>query len=297
MTFKKITILLLIITFVFTGFACSNQEEAVAEVNDQSITLDQFNQYFSIYALEKQGVDEDTLKNEVLDEMVEMEVVKQYMIENGIEVNNDEINKSFDDYMNFVNQNEEAKKFMTDNNLTEDFIKEIFTNQYFASKFFEEITEDIEDTDAAVQAYYEKNKEKFRIQEVQASHILVDSEKEAEDILVKINEGDDFAELAKEFSTCPSAEKGGDLGVFVKGQMVKEFEDAAFALEVGEISDIVKTDFGFHIIKLVDKKNELKTLEEVHEYAKSLMYEERYKAKVKEIMDTMDVKKYTEQLS
>jgi len=90
--------------------------------------------------------------------------------------------------------------------------------------------------------------------EVRARHILVKDEEEAYDIIERINRGDDFAELAKEKSQGPSKSKGGDLGYFTRDQMVKEFADAAFALEKGEMSEPVKTQFGWHVIKLEDKR-------------------------------------------
>ncbi|MBP2132272.1 peptidyl-prolyl cis-trans isomerase C [Methanomicrobium sp. W14] len=89
---------------------------------------------------------------------------------------------------------------------------------------------------------------------VRASHILVKTEAEAKDILSKINAGDDFGTLAKKFSTCPSGKKGGDLGWFSKGMMVKEFEEASFKTKKGDITGPVKTQFGYHIIKVTDTK-------------------------------------------
>ena len=90
---------------------------------------------------------------------------------------------------------------------------------------------------------------------VRASHILVKTEEEAKDLLNKIKEGADFAELAQEHSLCPSKRDGGDLRFFGRGMMVKPFEDAAFELEVGQVSEPVETQFGWHLIKLTDKKD------------------------------------------
>lgn len=84
---------------------------------------------------------------------------------------------------------------------------------------------------------------------ITASHILVDQKFEAEDLLKKIEAGEDFAKLAKDYSSCGSAADGGNLGEFGKGMMVKPFEAAAFALEAGEVSGVVQTQFGYHIIK------------------------------------------------
>ena len=84
---------------------------------------------------------------------------------------------------------------------------------------------------------------------VKASHILVKKRSQAESILKELQQGADFAELARQHSQCSSKKSGGNLGFFTRGQMVKEFEKAAFSLGKGEMSGIVKTEFGYHIIK------------------------------------------------
>ena len=90
---------------------------------------------------------------------------------------------------------------------------------------------------------------------VKASHLLVKTEDEAKKLKSEIDNGKDFAELAKRVSLCPSGRNGGDLGYFTKGQMVKEFEDACFSMNVGDVSNPIKTQFGYHLIKLTDKKD------------------------------------------
>lgn len=85
--------------------------------------------------------------------------------------------------------------------------------------------------------------------QIRASHILVDHEYEATDLLTKIKDGKTFEELAQKFSKCPSGEQGGDLGFFSRGMMVPEFETAAFELQPGETSSPIKTQFGYHLIK------------------------------------------------
>lgn len=89
---------------------------------------------------------------------------------------------------------------------------------------------------------------------VNASHILVDSKEEADMIKAKIDGGASFAAMAKQYSKCPSGQNGGSLGYFERGQMVRPFETAAFELPVGKVSEPVKTQFGWHIIKVYDKK-------------------------------------------
>ncbi|WP_436663211.1 peptidylprolyl isomerase [Pontibacillus chungwhensis] len=111
-------------------------------------------------------------------------------------------------------------------------------------------TQGVEVTDEQVKDYYENMK-----QEVEAKHILVEDEKTANEVIDKLNNGGDFAELAKEYSTdTSSAEKGGDLGYFSTGDMVLPFEQAAYDLEIGKVSEPVKSDYGYHIIKVTDKR-------------------------------------------
>ena len=92
------------------------------------------------------------------------------------------------------------------------------------------------------------------MKEVKASHILVKTRSEAEKLLGELKKGASFSTLAQQHSECPSRKKGGDLGWFGRGKMVPEFEKAAFSLKKGELSDIVKTQFGYHIIKVTDTK-------------------------------------------
>ncbi|MBP5289554.1 MAG: peptidyl-prolyl cis-trans isomerase [Clostridia bacterium] len=107
-----------------------------------------------------------------------------------------------------------------------------------------------------VKAYFDEHPDEFQGEEaVSASHILVDSEEKATEIREKIEKGEiTFEEAAKAFSSCPSSQQGGDLGTFGKGQMVPEFETAAFALEAGKVSEPVRTQFGFHLIRVNEKK-------------------------------------------
>ncbi|OPL07360.1 MAG: hypothetical protein AVO33_05485 [delta proteobacterium ML8_F1] len=128
-----------------------------------------------------------------------------------------------------------------------------------------EIFEGIDVTDEEVNEYYESNKARFeKPAQVKASHILVKSEDEGLEVLKRLEDGEAFGEVAKAVSTCPSKEKGGDLGYFGKGQMVPEFEAAAFDLSVGERSGLVQTQFGYHVIELTDKKEpEATSLEEI----------------------------------
>lgn len=112
-------------------------------------------------------------------------------------------------------------------------------------------------TEEEAKAYFDANPNQFISEkQVRAKHILVEKEAQAKEILSEIKAGKSFEDAAKEYSTCPSKEKGGDLGYFKKGQMVPEFEKAAFEGAVGELTGPVKTQFGYHLILVEDKKEE-----------------------------------------
>lgn len=128
-------------------------------------------------------------------------------------------------------------------------MKKSMLQQYGLSKLMNGVTV----SDNEIEEYYEKNKSLYKTNEmVRASHILVDTEEKANEILEDITDGLKFEDAAAQYSSCPSKESGGDLGQFGRGQMVPEFEDAVFSMRKGEISSPVKTQFGYHLIKLID---------------------------------------------
>lgn len=148
-------------------------------------------------------------------------------------------------------------------------------------------------TDKEAKEYYEENPDLFAIDEVEASHILVEDEKLAREILDKLKGGADFAEMAKEHSIDGSADQGGSLGTFGKGVMVPEFENAAFALKPGEISDLVKSKFGYHIIKVTGKNQGRETFEDSRKNIIDTLYDkavrEAYNQKMTELRKQYDI--------
>lgn len=295
---KKIKILLLISLVLLLTVGCAtSDEEIVAKVGDKVITYGQLNELYSVYtaAMPNMDIKEQEMKEVVLDDMVRIEVIKQYLLENNIEVESAEIEKEFNSYMEDVNSNPATKEFFERNNISEAFVKEYIIGSYlYDLKFYETVTADIEDNqESDAIEYYNNNKEKFT--QLRASHILVNKKKEAQKILDKIKAGEDFADLAKEYSIDGSAQNGGDLDYFPKGRMVKPFEDAAFALEIGEVSDIVETEFGFHIIKLTDKR--IDDFEGIKDHVISVMYNDIYQTKLEEIEAEMEITKFIKKLS
>ena len=177
---------------------------------------------------------------------------------------------------------DETEKFKA---ILENARKDILA-QMAIGKIFEKITI----SDEEIREYFEANKARFaKGASVHAKHILVDSEEKCNELLESIvSGGKAFEDVAKESSTCPSGANGGDLGEFGKGQMVKEFEDAAFAAEIGHVVGPVTTQFGYHLIKVEDKKEaEDAKLDDVKEQIKSEIMQKKqqkaYTAKVEEL--------------
>lgn len=150
--------------------------------------------------------------------------------------------------------------------------------------------EGVKVTDDEAKAFFEQNKDSLVSGEtVNASHILVDSEDKATAILEEINSGKiSFEDAARKNSSCPSSEQGGNLGEFTRGQMVPEFDEACFSMAVGEIRGPVKTQFGFHLIKL-NAKNEAKAIEyadiadQIKEKLISDKQQEAYRSKINQL--------------
>jgi peptidyl-prolyl cis-trans isomerase C len=146
-------------------------------------------------------------------------------------------------------------------------------------------------TDEEIEARYSEEIAKLpETEEIRARHVLVDTKAEANVIASMARTGDDFAELAKSYSTGPSAERGGDLGYFTADRMVSEFSDAAFALEPGAISDPIESEVGWHVIKVEDRRPKAPpSLDEVRDQMTSSILRERIRSKTEELRSTAEL--------
>jgi peptidyl-prolyl cis-trans isomerase C len=181
-----------------------------------------------------------------------------------------------------LNETDEFKEAV--NNLS----KEILT-QMTINKVLSEVT--ITDEDA--KKFYDENKDKFtEAATVSAKHILVKTEEEAKNIKNEISEEKiTFEEAAEKYSTCPSKEQGGNLGSFARGMMVPEFEEVAFKAEIGEISDGVKTQFGYHLIMVEDKtEGAEKSFEEVKDMVINQLIQEGQQKKYIDVVRELEDK-------
>lgn len=178
------------------------------------------------------------------------QVAMQFQSQEGIQQIIDELINQEVLYLDAVKQNYEAEEKFQDLFARH---RASLLKDYAVDKIIAHVT--VNDDD--LMKHYEEHKHFFVVGEkIQASHILIDSEDKANEILAEINGGLSFEEAANKYSSCPSKDKGGDLGEFGKGQMVPEFEEAAFEMEEGQLSGPVKTQFGYHIIKVTKKTPE-----------------------------------------
>ncbi len=248
--------------------------EAAAIVNGTVIPLKAFNgQVQAIvqqYAGQGINIPEEQLgdlKLKVINNLVDQELIYQDAVSKGLVVSNEAVSLQleaikgqFPDEATYLNVL--SSQGMTEEEVRSDVGKTLLVEDYVTGKFGPLIR--IEDSDIA--DFYTENSQYFTTPEqVRASHILIKVEPEAEEsvkkdaldrinaIKVRLDAGEEFSELARTMSEGPSNVNGGDLGAFGRGQMVKPFEDAVFAMNVGEVSDVVETQFGYHLIRLTAK--------------------------------------------
>lgn len=209
-------------------------------------------------ALDKQGVDQ----------LVSAELLYQAAAKQEVKDLDKQIDAKLAQGKARFKDDQDFKKAIKDLEMDEKDLREYTRRDLLISSFVEKtFVSKAAVTEAEIRAFYDKNPDKFKKDEtVKASHILIGvdgtataaektkAREKADKLQKEVAGGADFAAVAKGNSTCPSAPQGGDLGFFGKGQMVPAFEKTAFALKVGEISPVVETQFGYHIIKLTDKK-------------------------------------------
>jgi len=262
---------------ILIAITATAQEEKAAEINEVVITKAQFNKELNIHldrvAKQGQQVPDDKLadlKNDILEGLIEREVLYQESKKVGIKINGQKVDDQLTAIKKRFPSETEYQAALGKMNLTEVEVKmQISRGLAIRALIEQQVTSKIVITDAETKGYYDSNPQMFQQPaQVKASHILIkvdagaddakkaEARKKIEMVQQKIKAGGDFAELAKEYSEGPSNTRGGDLGLFRRGQMVKPFEDTAFAMKPNEVSDIVETRFGYHIIKVYEVKPE-----------------------------------------
>ena len=254
-----------------------SSDKNAALVNGVAISMEQYNKELNIKLdrVSQQGQqmsDDQTakLKDNILDSLIEREILYQQSQKAGIKITDQTIDDQLAAIKKRFPSETEYKNALGKMNLSEDEVKlQIMRGLYIRELIEQQISSKVVITDEESKAYYDKNPQMFKQPaQIKASHILIkvdakadeaqkaEARKKIEEVQQKLKEGGDFAALAKEYSEGPSNAKGGDLGYFKRGQMVKPFEDAAQALKPNEVSDVVETRFGYHLIKVYDSKPE-----------------------------------------
>ncbi len=314
-----IPMILVLLLGIFTGCDKAPQdakvdENVIARVNGKEIDYESFKKNFNIIErrynelytenIWSQEINEKTVleivREQVLDKLITEELISQKAEADGITVDESKIEETYNSFKENLEKDEELKKFYEENNLDEEFIKKQirmeFTVVEYETMLLEEIQLDDKKLDEMIENY---------VVQVSASHILLKDEKKAEEILAKVKAGEDFTTLANEHSEDTSVkDNNGNLGYFPRGMMASEFEEAAFSLDVGVISELVKTDHGYHIIKVNDKKTIKDLRDEIseeelaaeRENVKARIIQNKFIERIEELKSEAKIEKFPENL-
>ncbi|MCF8008991.1 MAG: peptidylprolyl isomerase [Halanaerobiales bacterium] len=253
--------------------------------NIQNLIMSLYQQYqeFTMVLLRTEAGNNviDEYQKLKLDQLINQILLAQEAVKKGITLSDEEIDQVINNQISSMKEQYDIDDAQFEQTIKDQGFESVeaykaeFYNNYkdslvftipLANKMSNQIIQEIEITDQEIEQYYKENKANYELPEqVKTSHILLEDRETAEEVMEKLKNGGDFTELAKEYSTASSAEKGGDIGYISKDQnLAKEFKDAVFALEAGKTSPIVETKYGFHIIKVFDKKEAgIRALKEV----------------------------------
>ncbi|MBT2254159.1 peptidylprolyl isomerase [Priestia megaterium] len=254
-----------IIAAVAIGAVAMNKSKVVATVGDEKITKDQL--YDALLA---QG------GSSVLDSLIEQKVISKEAAKQNIKVTDKEINAELENLKSQYGGEDALNQALASSSVKLSELKKDLKTNIEAKKMVEST---INIKDSEMKSYFNQNKDSLATEaQVKASHILVADEKTAKEVKAKLDKGEDFAKLAKEYSTdTASKSDGGNLGYFKKDDMVEAFANKAFSMKVNEVSDPVKTEYGYHIIKVTGKKEAQKaTYENSKTKIKQTLLDQKY---------------------
>lgn len=272
---------------------CGN--DTIAKINDVKISKDEYNKIASfLYATGYVQEDKNKgINNNILSFIIDNEVAYQDAQRENIKVEDKDVNEKYEDLKETLKSNSAYKAKLDEVGVNDDFLKSQVKKDLIVSKYKENFMKNIKINDNEIKTYYDNHKDEFTKEEVRASQILISTlddnnnvvnqeQKEklkdkAEDILEKLKNNEDFAILAKEYSDDKNSGKdGGDLGYFSKEDKNIDFTNPVFKLEKDQLSDIIETEYGYHIVKVTDNKSVTKTLEESKEDIKNKILNQKY---------------------
>jgi len=280
----------------------------LAVVNGTEITVGQFNKEMEVMMSrmqgrvppERMGQMQAQMRDQLLDNMVTRQVLIDKVKADNIEVSPADFDEAVETLTSTLPPGVSLNDMLAQTGMSEEEFRKTLMSELQIRKLIEANTDTSKEiTDEELLAFYNENAEQFTQGEsVAASHILIGTEptdtpevkeakrQELEAIRQQILEGGDFAALAGEHSSCPSRAQGGDLGRFERGRMVPAFEQAAFSQNVGEIGEIVETQFGYHLIKVTDRSEAGATpLEEVKEQLSSYLSNQKQQKGIQEYVE------------
>jgi len=310
---QKTTAILVILLLTLTMLAgCGNDngipDDAVATVNGEPIAMEDYESTLALMKMnyetelgagffdEEEESEEgmtllDTIKEQVLERMIFTEVIMQEAQAKDLSIDEEELDETMDMFWEFMEEDADMMNFLEENNIEKDFFRKEMSRELIMMEYQQHYLENQEVSDEEALEFFEANQDMFSSDQVQASHILVETEEEAQDIKTQLDEGADFAQLAQTFSMCPSAAEGGDLGMFPRGSMVPQFEEAAFSMEPGEISDPVETDFGWHIIYVTERIRDEQDFEDMKDTIKQQIRQENLQDHIEELREAAEINK------
>lgn len=317
MRYLKIAICLALILTLLSGCGFIRTDESkvdksvVARVDGDIISKEQFDKIFGVFKaqIEKKEGPEiwdrlingekyiDLAKQNVLEQMIQDKIQLKKAEELGIDAAKEEIDTEIDKWKNLFDSDEKFEEFLDSLNMDNDYFYDSIKKDIILSKLRESLTKNVDVTEEEMIMYYNTHLDLYN--RVKASHILLETEEEAREVLERIEAGEDFNGLAKEYSIDPSVKSNnGDLGYFRYGDMVEPFEAAAFSLKVNEISDPVKSEYGYHIIRVEDRK--VDRFEDIKDELKEDMIIEKknmdYTANLEELFEESKIEKFIKNL-
>lgn len=230
-------------------FQLPGQAEAAATVNGKPITRADYERQVTLATtyLKSQGVDDTTpdgkqtiatMRDELLDQMIDQEIINQAAAKEGLTVSSEDIDKQIADTVVQAGGQDKLDAWYKSSGFTKEEYRQAVREQLTGDKLFNKVTAGVATT----------------ADQVHARHIMLATKEEADAVVARLKKGEDFAKVALEVSLDEGSKAdGGDLGFFPKGFMIPEFENAAFALEAGKFSDPVETQYGFHVIMVVER--------------------------------------------
>jgi peptidyl-prolyl cis-trans isomerase C len=304
-----ITLALILASTVVLAEEKKTNSDRVAIVNGVNITGNEFNRALNAYMerVEQRGqkIPESQmaeLKNAILENLIIGELLFQESKQKGIEVSAAAVTEQLQDIKQRFPSETEFKKVLDENQITESDLQAQLKRDLAIQQLIDkEVAQRVMITDEESKTYYDTHPQSFvQPEQVRASHILIKVDADATEaqktearkkitaIQQKLKKGEDFATLAENYSEDTTSKKGGDLGYFGRGQMVEPFEKAAFGLKPSEISDIVETQYGYHLIKVVDKKPEAKlTYAEVKDRLNQYLKQQKLQSEEKLYIDNL----------